>query len=398
MITILGLIILLISIYGFIKYAKNKIKLEWFFFRQMIILSVFTNMGYMFKLGTIIYFNIYGELAYIVVCLIGIFHKGYWNMNKVQLKSMFLFLSTVFAGYLTLLIGFNLPKIISWQNSQDEVYFGIASAVIPTLSKANRYYFIRMLMFMIVCVLSQEYFIEQKFLNRFIEFVKNIYLVYFIGIFIEVIFNNLISHTILRNIILFVSGVPKSDIPTGYAIRSLMGWYGADGLFSEPSYISVSIFYLFLMFVLGIQNKKDIVTMTISGIMLVACGAQTGLLLIPLWLLIWIKNYLLPKLDFSKRVLFKRDKLMFLWVTTVLIFIIYLLGKNNFYSIVFKSQILIRDKLNAYIYGVNSGSAVAVSGSTRAFGNSYCYNAFFSVVYLESDLGLPEAMVLSPEL
>ena len=393
MISNMGLVIICADLIAIIVYIHNSEKLEFFFLIQMFVLSLFFGMGYVLDIGPIIYYDMYGELVYIVISLLVTdVCKG---VTRGQVFAISLFLLSVFAGYVIVMLGINMPYIVSWDVTNDDVFYGRAQLSKPMLGASNRYYLIRMLIFFIVTLRCRKYFVERKKIDKVIEAIKNAFSFYFTALFIELAYNNIVSKILLRQFILKNLGVIEISEPF-YQIRTAFGWAGADGFFSEPSYIGIAFFYLIIMCVTGIRKKVDYYTMIMGGVMFVACGAQTGFLLLPLWGYIWVKSFILPKI--KRGTVAKIRKKVFFWrgIFMACVIALYITNESRINSTFERLWGLVNDKYAAYMGEQVSGSLTALSGATRAFGNNICYSAFFKSPLFGVGLGTTRGYGILP--
>lgn len=351
-----------------LRYAYDFNKAKLISFKLMLVLSVFVNVGYVLRQPT----NVsYSNLGMILFILTGLFHLILKKniINKKQFISLFILIGVITTGLIKLYLSKNMPEVIMMDTIMDDVYYGRASAREAHFSiSANITQFFWFILFCISCILSREYFFDKGKVTNIISFIKLAYTIYFAAVLIEVVVNNVIDSTLLRSIVYDFFG--KAGTRT-YDPKMLFGFYGATSLFSESSYISVVLFYLLLMWVIGIHKKSDFISLFLCAFALVFSGASTGIYLLPLLGLIIIKHVIKEKhINLFK--VFKR--LLFVFSLFITLVIVYHFFKEQLDTFFMESI----SKFYSYLNNNVSTLSGSNSGMIRKMGNDYAYHAFLS--------------------
>ena len=206
---------------------------------------------------------------------------------------------------------------------------------------------------------SYEFLSKKSYINDLIKSIKNTFYIFFIFIIVESFIDNFIAVNFVRNVI---NNIFAAGDRTYIIAEKRYGIYSAYGLFSEPSYVgSIMIIFYSIMYVGGLKSIKERLFFFLSFIVIILSGSSVSFLMIPLGILVVIKNYL----KINKEIMIK---IVFIIVSVpIAVYIVTLISNSGVEMIEYTIN-----KLLAYF----GGNRIDGSGYSRSFGNRVCYNVF----------------------
>lgn len=378
MFSILGIIIIvvyLVSLLVFLPNWKHK-QFQFFWLNAAIIINIFVGFGTS-VMG--IAFVSLSSLLYNTTAIV-------LNINKLSFnrKSFFAFillLIVLFISLANLVCNPYMPDVILMDTSMDSVYYGVGSVEKAALSRYNLSALRDMIMMCMGLILSLEFFGDKNYLQRLLCNVRRAFYVYFVIITFEFIVNNILSPSVLRNMVYILVGLDTSSLSKVWTAENRFGYYGVTGLFSEQSYISVMLIFFTIVFVQGVKTKKELFWFIYSIFALIMSGCTTGLALIPFAMVIYIKDILKKEKGEKKTV--RALKWIVFWG-------VFLLG---LYICLFNIDILEKiwidfyNKISALLKGGYYNTSPERSAAVRNYGNSIAWGAFFESPLLGVGIG-----------
>lgn len=356
------LLILLMAAFCYFS-GKDYQERKWNLFILTITLSTFINVGTAFTVYIIFTYSMVLQIMYLCVTIIHEKTKKL-TVNRRVFYSFLLFIGSVAIGFVLLIIGtHDYLNIIPFSTAMDEVFMKTSSASKPIFGYSNISAFVILLIFCFFVFFSREFFTEDRWLYKTRMCFIGIFRVYFVCIVGEFILNNLVSPNLVRNIVMMLFGHSER----GYDFsQQRNGFYSVNSLFSEPSYIIVSMFYYMLMLRKKQKSNSDILWNMVGVVALLLSGASTGLLLIPFAVVATIWSGKKPRLQM--KIEMKKWLLIFaIGIATALI----AYNQKEVLLSIFDSVI---QKLLSYTDSTATNDYI--SGSIRQFGNSVVYAAF----------------------
>lgn len=379
----MGTIVILLIAASCYLHGKNYQEKKWNIFMLTIAVSTFINVGTAFSAYIIFTYSM--ELQIIYVC-IDLLHGKMkrLKLNRKVFYSFLVFIGSIVVGFSMLIIGTHkYLDIIPFSTSIDEVFMGTSTGSKPIFGYPNISAFIILILFCIFVFSSREFFADAKWIYKTRRYFISIFRAYFVCVIIEFIFNNFISSDLIRNIVMMIFGQSER----GYAYsQQRNGFYSVNSLFSEPSYIIVTIFYYMLILRKQQKSNQDIIWNLIGIVALLVSGASTGFLVIPFAVLatMWSgrKPAIRNKINTKKWIF-----LLIIGIATTLI----IYNQRDLLLSIFDSVV---QKIQAYINPDITNDYI--SGSIRQFGNSIIYAAFKDMPLFGYGLGTTRGYGIIP--
>lgn len=359
--TIGARILTVIIVLGLFYYKKNY---QFFLYKVSIIVSMFINVGFVFKNKTSMSYSTYCMYICVLVFLVNsiILRRNNIYKNSKSLISTILLIFVVVLSYINLINSNNLASVVPFDICIDDVSNGLAYTSIPRFSKINVGAFRDFLVFCLFCTFSAGYLTEKDKVDDLVRTIEKFYKIMFIFILIEFFVSNFISSTFIRSIINNIFGLLERTYVTP---PERYGLFNAYGLYSEPSYVAaIMIGYYAIKYVNGIKGFKDSCYFLLSILVLVVSGSSTGILLISIAILVLLHSTL--KLNKKTVVFFGIFLMIFpfaIGITAVFM--------NNSREVVNEIYETTSTKVISYINKDHSGQG---SGYARVNGNQICYD------------------------
>lgn len=371
--TIAGILLVIILIYKL--FINNSKEYKFFLFKISIVISMFINLGYFFDLK--IHLSYSKFIMYYYVLYSGVLLLLQKTcLNKIKIKaiiSSFVLSFIIICGLINLIYNRNLPMIAPWGTVIDEIAFGRAHLVYPKFSEINIAAFRDMVIFLIYCFMSIEYFYNKKYVNALIKNIKKYFNILFIIIIIEFVIDNVVKVNLARDFINYVFGIVDST----YTIAPMrFGVYAAYGLFVEPSNVgAIMIVYYSIIYCIGFSDKIDIIYFALSFIIDIVSMSSTAFLVIPFGIFVGIKHYIKGNKSnenekynryYRKKIFFKIG-IMLILLPIIMFILGSILNSNNkkINTIVEQTKF----KISAYVNNDRrDGSAFS-----RGYGNNLAY-------------------------
>ena len=377
--TVAGCLIIILYVMGIIKHALNRDfeKMKYIVFITMIGFSIFVNIGYsVFHLP----YNILLEVLYLGVCAICWIKRPNFKIGKKYVIAAMVLIGVICMGDINLMIS-DMPYIIPFSVSMDSVYHAENSLSKAFFSESNIQYLRYMVLFIVVMGFSLEYFHDDSMRKRIMTDVKKI----FIGMFaiwtIEWIFNNFVSPELWREMVYSFFG--NSNERKTYAVGFRFIGYSFNGLFTEPSYITVMVVFYSILWKEGLKTIKDYVIYLWSVLLLILNGTTSGMMLLIFALLLLVKNIAGTM---------KKETFEFVLVVILAAIVSIAFNYNSIQPIFDK----ILTYVQAYVGGGIYSSARETSAAIRNYGNSVAYAAFRASPFLGVGFGTTRGYGILP--
>lgn len=376
------ILVLLMAVFCYLS-GKNYQERKWNIFILTIAVSTFINVGTAFTAYIIFTYSMVLQIIYLCIDLL---HGKIIRLriNRKDFYSFLFFIGSIAVGFAMLIIGVhNYLDIIPFSVSMDEVYMKTSSASKPVFGYSNISAFVILLIFCLFVFFSREFFVDDERIQKTRKSFIYIFRAYFVCVIGEFILNNLVSPNLVRNVVMMIFGQSER----GYAFsQQRNGLYSVNSLFSEPSYIIVSLFYYMLILRKQQKSNVDILWNFVGIVALLLSGASTGLLLVPFAVISTIWSGKKPSL----RIKIDLKKCFFLFaIGMATVSIIY--NQKEVLLLILDSVV---QKLLAYIY--KSVTNDYISGSIRQFGNSVVYAAFIDMPLWGYGLGTTRGYGIIP--
>lgn len=362
--SIVGFFIILSTMVYFIYCLINKKinNFRWYLFLGMILSNMFIGIGYVTNIGIILFYYLFFQILFCIVSIILIYlSKINIKMRRKNIYSALILFSFVLIGILNLLINKELPQItLEYDSFILGDYYGTH---IPYFNESNRYYLIELVFFLVTVFLSQDYLISKEKVITLINYMKKSYMIYFIILLLEILISNIFNNNYFRDTILFIFGVQDyGEGISDYIFRN--GIIGGAAFFPETSYISIILIYYLLILKQGLISNLEILMYYISILLLLLSGSSTGIMLLPLAIIISLKEIINKRKEYI-------HGLILLFYIGVIINFMYIYS-DIFYLL---KDVLI-SKINSYLSGEKLNDVVVYSGLARSFGNEQAYKIF----------------------
>lgn len=353
------LLALYIALFFIGKSTINEIS-----FRLIVLtvcVSIFVNVGSSLLGLSYTNLSLYIVFAFIIVAFGG--NRNFWEIRKSFCISAILLLACVFLGNVHTIVSNHNPLIIPFNISIDKVYHSEVSTVPAAFTDSNLIYFRWLIIFMVITFFCTKILDCEEKKIRLLNTIKYVFEVFFLIWTLEWLLNNFISSSLVRDFVYYFFGI--NDKSKTYSVIIRWGFYGFNGLFVEPAYITVMVVYYSILWKMKLKTWKDWFMLLWSFFVLVINGSTSGMMLIPFGLLITYKNC-------SRRISKTTIKVIGIVIVAALA-----LGLK-FYEKVSNvlNQVLIN--INAYIYGGYFQSRSETSAAIRQYGNSIAYRAFLN--------------------
>lgn len=370
MISTLGIILLLIYFAGLVIAVTTR-KLQIYkvtILTYGIIVSLFINLG-----NFVLNFS-FSEVAAVVclcTCFLATILKGNYDIKckKHTLACFLILILAVLLGFANCAFRDDMPYVLAMDINMDQAYYGLLSPVRASITEYNRIAFMDLLLFALVILAYKKELQDRSIVKSILDTIRKAFHVLFLVAFIEFVFNNFVSPELLRNVA--ISLVGTLDEAKTYYPENRFGYYGITLLFSEQSYVAILIMYYAIVWKLRINNKKEFVFYILSIGVLIMSGCSTGIVMLPLALVVFLRECikrhqkgLIRLLEWSFAVL-------------ILAFGIYIIVTNPLYFAEYLDSTIL--KIGALLQGGQyTNNAVLASGATRNYANGLAIEAFLS--------------------
>lgn len=373
--SIVGFFIILSTIVYFIYCLMNKkiTNFRWYLFLGMILFNMFVGIGYVINIGITLPYYMFFQILFCIFSIILIcISKVNIKINSKNIYSALIFFSFVLVGIFKLLISNDLPQVIL---EYDKFILGdYYGTYIPYFDERNKNYLINLVLFLVTIFLSQDYLINKEKVSALINYMKKFYIIYFTILLFEIVISNILNNNYFRDTILFIFGVQDyGEGISDYILRN--GIIGGAAFFPETSYISIVLIYYLLILKQGLNTNLEVLMHYISILLLVLSGSSTGIMILPLAIIISLKEII------NKRKKYIHGLFLLCYISIIINFIY--VYSDIFYIV---KDILI-SKINSYLSGEESNDIISYSGLARRFGNEQAYRIFIEEPLLGIGLG-----------
>lgn len=377
--TVVGCIIVTLYTLCLLKsiLSKDLFRFKYKMFLTMIGFSTFVNIGY-----TVFYlsYNTLLEYLYILACILCVLGTRNYKISKKYFLASIVLVAVICLGDFQLFFG-NMPNVIPFSVSMDSVYHAENAASKAVFSESNIQYLRSIVLFIVILGFSQEYFENEDARRKTIADIKRIFIFMFVLWTIEWAYNNFISSEDLRKIVYFLFG--NSNVRKTYAVGYRFLGYSFNGLFTEPSYITVMFIYYAIVWKLGLKSVRDYIFFAWSILLLILNGSTSGMMLIMMAVILLIKN-----IGFEAR---KRVFICLLG-TVLVLGIATVLNYNRIRPIIETVSTYVQ----AYLTGGSFTSVRETSAAIRNYGNSVAYAAFKAKLLLGVGFGTTRGYGILP--
>lgn len=378
---------LILTAYIVSQLFNKKKNFQFFLYKLSIIVSMFVNVGFVFKNKTSMSYSTYCMYICVVVFLINciVFRKNTMYKNSRAMISSILLIFVVVMSYINLINSSNLASVVPFEICIDDVSNGLAYTSIPEFNKNNVGAFRDFVVFCLFCTFSGDFLTDKEKVDDLVKTIERFYKVMFIFLLMEFFVSNFVSNTMMRSIINTIFGVLERtyEVPP-----QRYGLFNAYGLYVEPSYVAGTMLgYYAIKYVRGINGFKDQCYFLLSVLILIISGSSTGILLISIASIVFIHSNI--KLN-------RRTIILFGISLTVLpiIIVISAVTINNSNKQIFNDIYeTTSSKVIAYIHKDQSDKG---SGYARMNGNRMCYEVLKTNPFVGVGLGSTRGFGLIP--
>lgn len=378
MFSILGIIIIvsyLVSLLVFLLNWRHK-QYQFFLLNAAIIINIFVGFGTaVMGIG----FVTLSSLLYNTTVIALNINK--LSVNRKSSVAFIILMIVLFISLINLVCNPYMPDVILMDTSMDSVYYGVGSVEKAVLSRHNISALKDIIMMCIALILSLEFFKDKNYLHRLLCNIRKAFYVYFVIITFEFIVNNLMTPSVLRNMVYLLVGIDTSSLSKIWTAENRFGYYGVTGLFSEQSYISVMLIFFTIVYVQGVKTKKELFGFIYSIFALIMSGCTTGLALIPFAMIIYIKDILKKEKGERKSV---RALKWSVFVGAFLVCLYICLFNIDIFAEIWIDAY---NKISALLKGGYYNTSPERSAAIRNFGNSIAWKAFFESPLLGVGIG-----------
>lgn len=379
MISILGALILFCYALGliFALSVKRTRQYKIWVLIIAIIISLFVNLGnFMLNFS----FTEVCTVLCIIACIIDfLIHRSkYLKVDRKSFLLLIFLIMIVVGGHINLSLNHNMPYVLAMNINMDKAYYGLVSPVKATYGAYNRIAFFDLLLFAICLLLYRRELRNPEESSFILNTIRKAYHILFVIGVLEFFFNNFVSPTLMRDFSLSLVG--SKDLAKTFYPENRFGYYGITLLFSEQSYVSVLIIYYAIIWKEHVNTVTEMIFYFLSIAILFMSGASTGIVIIPLALVVLIRELINKK----QKSYIKLVEWGF--VIIVGIIAIYLVATNPLLFSDFLDSTLI--KIGALIQGGKyTNNAVLASGATRNYANNLAWEAFLKSPFFGVGLG-----------
>ena len=370
MISLLGIILLIVYVIGlFSAYSAGTIR----FYKEKvliggIIISLFINLG-----NFILNFS-FSEVASvicIVTCIVTtpIKENHGVRFSKSILMCFVLLILSILIGFAYCSLRKDMPYVLAMYINMDHAYYGLVDPVRASITEYNSIAFMDLLLFSLVLIAYRKELQDRDTVGHILNSIRNAFHLLFLAATFEFILNNFVSPQLLRNIT--TSLVGSFDRAKTYYPENRFGYYGIALMFSEQSYIAILSIYYAIVWKLHVNNNKELGYFILSIAVLIMSGCSTGIVMLPLALIVFLRECLK-----------KRQRSMIRLAEWMFVLVVFLGGAciivthPSYFAEYLNSTIL---KIGALIKGGQYiNNAVLASGATRNYANALAVEAFFS--------------------
>lgn len=382
--TIGALILTLYIIFILITKKKDS---QFSLYKLAIIVSMFVNVGFVFKNKTSMSYSTYCMYICVAIFLVNsiLFRKNVMYKSSKAMISTILLIFVVVLSYINLMNSTNLAAVVPFEICIDDVSNGLAYTSIPVFNKNNIGAFRDFVVFCLFCTFSAGYLTDKDKVEDLIRTIEKFYKIMFIFILIEFFVSNFVSSTMMRGLINQIFGLLDKtyEVPP-----ERYGLFNAYGLYVEPSYVAGTILgYYAIKYVNGIKDFKDLCYYILSVLILVISGSSTGILLISIAAFVFLHSTL--KLN---------RKTVIILGLSLTIFPLIVMGaaltlnesNRQVFDEIYETT---SSKVMAYIYKDQSDKG---SGYARMNGNRMCYEVLKTNPFVGVGLGSTRGFGLIP--
>ena len=363
----MGVALILIADAACYMSGRNYQEKKWRMFILTIVVSTFINVGTAFQFRIVFSYSMVLQLLYVFIDLL---HRKRLRFNGGVAASFVLFILSVAAGFVLLLSGLHR-------------YLPIVSASVPQFGYDNISAFVILLLFCAFALASRTFFKDEYWVRKTRNSFIKIYRVYFVCIIVEFILNNFVSPNLVRNLAMTIFGEPTR----GYMFsQQRNNMYSINSLFSEPSYVVVSLFYFAIILRKHEKSGRDIIWNAIGILCMILSGASMGIAVIPFAVLTTVWSGKRPNFNIK---LHKRRLAMLAAVGVAGVIVVY--TQRDTLSLVLDSVV---QKFSAYLFSDIRNEYL--SGTIRQFGNSLAYAAFLDMPLFGYGLGTTRGYGIIP--
>lgn len=353
--------IILLASYAILMFAGKKTRsiVSFQLLVMTVCVSLFINVGMsLFKLS-------YTHLAEYILLMYILYdfmtEKNYVRVSRNFIVRAILLLLCIVIGDIHLIISNDNPVVVPFSTTIDSIYHSEEAMSVASFTNNNVIYLRWMIIFIIIVYFSTKVLDDSKKRLRFISTIKIVFEVFFFIWTLEWLINNLTSPSLVRQTVYGVFGVNEASKTYNVIIR--WGFYGFNGLFTEPSYITIMSVYYSILWKYKMQSWKDWFCLIWSLIVLVINGSTSGAMLIPFWVIIVLKN-------FSGKV--SKRAMEVIGMAVVLSIILSLIFYDSI--VLFLNQVM--TNLSAYFSGGSFKTRGETSAAIRQLGNNIAYQTF----------------------
>ena len=382
-ISIVGVVVVVISIMSFLKNYHSLEQLRWSSFKWMIVFSVFVNIGFIVQMGITLRYFLYFELIYIIISYV-YYKKNHMNLSRKGVVAAYIFMTFLVLNIANLLLN---PYMEAIPDPEYDTLFrtGIIPMIKPQLTNSGIASMAWILLFVIAVIFSKDYFVDKHRVEKILGFVKKAFEVYFVIGILEFIISNFISENIFRRMVLLLLGT-GTDGSFFQTSQRRSGFYCIITFFSEPSGIITVLIYYLIEWRERLKTVRDVIFHYMSIFVIVVSSSASALSVLPIALLISMRKVINSKRNFD----FAGKMNAFLLVSVLGAVLSFIYIYQDLLQLIWSYT---EGKVFAYITGQQDGlyAGADASGGTRYLGNKLVYQVFLNAPILGSGLGAVNA-------